>query len=533
MAISSINFAKSSAGSFAHNDRTISPDYLIDDSKLNEVSCSADQAQAKLQELYAKAKEGYENTYQQKFQTKFENTHWEAAVNLNAHHTLKDVEELARAIEKETGFTTLQISIHRDEGKITEDGKKEKNYHAHINFFTLDQNNGKQLYRRSISNAEREKIRKEYQIPDGEKIPKHLTAVMDREKMSKLQDITALTLKMERGKKGSKAVRLDHRQYKMVAKEKEQLKEQIKAKDYSLKEMQSRIVALEGTEAELRKELHAQNREINKTKDLEAKEQKIKDLEAKLTQLEAENTQLKSIPKEVQKEFIQDPKIVQENSELRKEIAELKEAKTATVSNDTDLAKRQKETMWEVESAIKYLTPPYLPSEPVKKEELDAKAQEIAKLKARATPQFGMKMIDVCCNAVGWPDKEKLSKLIASEMRKGVDVADDSLKLGYKLHDFKDRAIEAVKSAVKSTKTTLESIFTKIAGKSLSEVENERVEAKNQRLQEIEELREKLGHRSELTKDIEKPFSFKDFEKEQEKEKEAEKTQSKGLNFSR
>ena len=82
-------------------------------------------------------------------------------------------------------------------------------------------------------------------------------------------------------------------------------------------------------------ELEKINRELQEQ--IKAKDLTVDQLKDRLTKSEAENEQLKSIPKEVQKEFIQDPKIVQENSELRKEIAELKKAKTATVSFDTDL----------------------------------------------------------------------------------------------------------------------------------------------------------------------------------------------------
>ncbi len=516
MAKSSIHIEAGSGGYFAHNSReTPTVNSIFSDEK-NFVSCSKNEAfEVYRSELQIRS-EAYTERTGQKLQ-KNAITHLSAVVNFNKEHTPEDMQRVCDLLERKLDTKVIQYAMHRDEGHIQEDGTADKNYHAHIEFMGLDSN--------------------------GESVRRKL----DRPMLKELQSEVAKTLGMERGKDYAKErtprpKRLDTYEYKAHKEEvSKEVKEAVLATEKDLKaevaQLRSQLKEQGATRADYA-ELEKINRELRE----QVKAEKLSNIELKnnvdqlkdrLTKSEAENERLKNIPKEVQKEFIQDPKIVQENSELRKEIAELKEAKTATVSNDTDLAKRQKETMWEVESAIKYLTPPYLPSEPVKKEELDAKAQEIAKLKARATPQFGMKMIDVCCNAVGWPDKEKLSRLIASEMKKGVDVADDSLKLGYKLHDFKDRAIEAVKSAVKSTKTTLESIFTKIAGKSLSEVENERVEAKNQRLQEIEELREKLGHRSELTKDIEKPFSFKDFEKEQEKEKEAEKTQSKGLGFSR
>jgi hypothetical protein len=290
MAVSSINFAKSSGGSFAHNDRTEKePAYLlpVEHRLENECDRSALEAQKMLEDLFENAKENYQKTYGQKFQTKFENVHWEAVINLNKEHTIKDVERLVREIEKETGFTAVQISIHRDEGRINEKtGHPIHNLHAHVNFFTLDPKTGQQLYRRSISNSEREKIRKEHDIPDGEKIPRHLTGVMDKAKLSKLQDITAKALGMERGERGSTKVRLGHKQHRAVEQEKEKLLEKIDELQkenaelrYNFRDMQKQITALEITPEE-KKELHRLNTEINKIKGESAeKDEKIKILE--------------------------------------------------------------------------------------------------------------------------------------------------------------------------------------------------------------------------------------------------------------
>ncbi|MGE4511934.1 MAG: hypothetical protein AB7D43_12620, partial [Sulfurimonadaceae bacterium] len=237
-------------------------------------------------------KENYSKTYGQKFQTKFENVHWEAVVNLNKEHTIKDVERLVREIEKETGFTAVQISIHRDEGKINEKtGHPIYNLHAHVNFFTLDHETGQQLYRRSISNSERQRIRKEHDIPDGEKIPKELTAVMDKAKLSKLQDITAETLGMERGERGSEAVRLEHKQHKAREKERTEFKKQLSEAQkeaqklrYTLKEYQDRIKTLEASTDD-RRELHALNRAVNKA-DGEDKTLLLKELDAKIAEFQ-------------------------------------------------------------------------------------------------------------------------------------------------------------------------------------------------------------------------------------------------------
>lgn len=294
MAISSISFAKSSSGSFAHNDRTEKePNYLlpVEHRLENECNRSAVETQKMFDDLFKNSKEKYQEVYGQKLQVKKENAHWEAVINLNKGHTIKDVERLVKAIEKETGFTAVQISVHRDEGRINEKTRHPiYNLHAHVNFFTLDQNTGRQLYRKSISNSERQHIRKEQGIPNDEAIPRHLTGVMDRAKLSRLQDITARELKMVRGEKGSKAVRLDQKQYRAVEKEKEKLLEKIEELQkentelrYSFRDMQKQITALEGINAEQKKELHRLNTEINKTDNNSNKDVKIQELEKRLT----------------------------------------------------------------------------------------------------------------------------------------------------------------------------------------------------------------------------------------------------------
>ena len=149
MAKSSINFQRSLAGSFGHNDRTgKDPDYLIgsDDGQLNEFGCSAIEANKVIKKYRSEAKANYKKTVGQKMQIKKGNDHWKAVVNLNRDHTLADVQRVAKFIEKDTGFRAVQISVHKDEGKFADDGKTRiYNNHAHINFFTLDEKTGKQL----------------------------------------------------------------------------------------------------------------------------------------------------------------------------------------------------------------------------------------------------------------------------------------------------------------------------------------------------------------------------------------------------
>ena len=345
MAKASINFAKASSGGLKHNDRTEEkePEYLlpVEYRLKNEVDVSAKVAEQKIKDLFATAKENYAKKKGQKLQAS--SYTWEAVINLNKEHTLEDVQQLVKEIEKETGFTSVQIAIHRDEGRV-ERGTPIYNLHAHVTFFTLDQN-GEQLYRKTIKASDRRKIEKELleknpALQKGEPKSEERKAfnklvadeikarglkVMDKERLSKLQDLTAKVLKMERGQKGSKAVRLTHKQYKAtkqaeLAKVKDlkeeikelraelkaqgagredyaklealnkELKEQVKAKDLTISDLKKEVnswkhEAMNWQEAKSYKELY----EDTKKENLELKEQN-KALEAKISPKEGQST---------------------------------------------------------------------------------------------------------------------------------------------------------------------------------------------------------------------------------------------------
>ena len=247
---SSIHIAKVSTGSFLHNDRSMKVSYLIDSSDKNECTLSADKAINNFNDLKLEAQKNYTNRTKQKMQksTIFLK---EAIVNLEEHHTLKDLEPIKEKLES-YGFKVLQMSVHRDEGFVNTDNKKEKNYHAHITMFNLNVESGKSI-----------KFGKNY-----------------RTELSKLQTFVADTLKMERGKVSVKehakelnvkvekaSTRLDTHDYKKAMKIKEvalQEQEQIFKKEnkYNFKEMQKEISSLDTENKELKKELHKLNSSV-------------------------------------------------------------------------------------------------------------------------------------------------------------------------------------------------------------------------------------------------------------------------------
>ena len=63
---------------------------------------------------------------------------------------MQDLEKLAEHFHKKYGFQCYQIAIHRDEGHINEQGQKEINHHAHLEFITLNKENGRNMWRREL-----------------------------------------------------------------------------------------------------------------------------------------------------------------------------------------------------------------------------------------------------------------------------------------------------------------------------------------------------------------------------------------------
>ena len=186
MAKSSINFQKASGHSTEHNFRKDKPNYLLpkEFQKENEFWQHEKSEQEIFNDELSKAKRKGGR------KPKLENSRWEAVLNLNANHGLEDVKKVSEHIEKEFNITCSAIVIHRDEGFVEND-KPHYNYHAHINFVTYK--DGKQNWRKE-----------------------HIKPQM----LSDLQTKVAELLKMERGEIGSKAVRFEHPQQKVLAQEK-------------------------------------------------------------------------------------------------------------------------------------------------------------------------------------------------------------------------------------------------------------------------------------------------------------------------
>ncbi len=147
--IASINFkpTKNPVQVF-HNDRSTPPNYLLPKERQLYTICNRSglEAQALKQEMIDKSISAYIQRVGQKFQAK---TYvYSAVVNLKPTHTMQDLEKLATHFKNKYGIQCYQIAIHRDEGHIDEFGNTHINHHAHMEFVTLDENTGKNNFKR-------------------------------------------------------------------------------------------------------------------------------------------------------------------------------------------------------------------------------------------------------------------------------------------------------------------------------------------------------------------------------------------------
>ncbi len=286
MAKSSINFQKVGIHSFKHNDRseirrakTVYTQY----SHLNECDVASEIAKKRFDSYYTEA---VGKVYGRIRKAKKENTLIEAVLNIKTNTTMADLITLQKHIEKKFGFTGLQIAIHKDEGHYEND-KFIVNNHAHMSFFTLDRDTGRQMFRRE-----------------------HIGI----EQLRELQTDTARILNMDRGQdvRESKKQRLEHREYKAYKREEElqkaklkDLKEEVSLLRSALKNIGAKradYAQLEALNKELKEEVKnkqltvegLQEKIDNFKEIIETKNQEISILKNSISLIKEANTNLKT-----------------------------------------------------------------------------------------------------------------------------------------------------------------------------------------------------------------------------------------------
>ncbi|WP_080780221.1 hypothetical protein [Chryseobacterium phocaeense] len=179
----SINFKAVKSDSETHNFRKKTFDYIRKDLTSKNEYWMEQKIANRIQQIEAYCKEKSGRKLQKNAMPVRE-----AVVVIKENTTMLELQNLAKRLEEELNIRVFQIAIHKDEGHTDKDTKDWKpNYHAHLVADWQDLETGKTLKHQSYH-------------------------------YSKMQDLTAECLNMERGISGSKG-RLEAIQFKIQQKE--------------------------------------------------------------------------------------------------------------------------------------------------------------------------------------------------------------------------------------------------------------------------------------------------------------------------
>lgn len=345
---SSIHIQKASGGSVHHNSRENFSHSVVFTDEKNEVWNNAKDSFTIYRDELKIRSEAYSNSTGQKLQSRAV-TQLSAVLNLEQHHTLKDLEKIKDYLEKEFDTKVFQMAIHRDEGKLKE--KATGNYLVSGTDFFLNPKDNNLYYDKKYTkplNLENYTIEKNYhahiEMMGLKSNGKAIRQDMNKFKLSKLQDFVAESLQMERGKnyrieKSSK--RLDTHEFKAQAKIINDLKKDL----VSEKELKQKI-------QELKKELqdekakrpdYAKLEDMNKTL-LE----RVKDKNLTITNFEIEISKYKKNREDLKKQI---DTLTVENKDLKSLTSNLA---AESVSNFEE-AEKQKEKVKALETQNKAL----------------------------------------------------------------------------------------------------------------------------------------------------------------------------------
>ncbi|MBD3906499.1 plasmid recombination protein [Chryseobacterium sp. Ch-15] len=179
----SINFKAVKSDSETHNFRKKTFDYIRKELTLKNEYWMEQKIADRIQKIEAYCKEMSGRKLQKNAMPVRE-----AVVVIKEDTTMLELQNLAKRLEEELNIRIFQIAIHKDEGHTNKDTKEWKpNYHAHLVADWQDLKSGKTLKHQSFH-------------------------------YSKMQDLTAECLNMERGISGSKG-RLEAIEFKIQQKE--------------------------------------------------------------------------------------------------------------------------------------------------------------------------------------------------------------------------------------------------------------------------------------------------------------------------
>ena len=298
----SINFKVAKSDSEIHNFRKKSFDYIRKDlTHKNEYWMEQKIADRLLKiESYCKEKSG------RKLQKNAMPIR-EAVVVIKENTTMQDLHNLSKRLEEELKIRIFQIAIHKDEGHYDKDTNEWKpNYHAHLVADWQDLETGKTLKHQSFH-------------------------------YSKMQDLAAECLEMERGVSGSLA-RLEAVEFKIKKKE-----EDLKILEERYSQLQQELEYKKAEDLIVKKSDFLGFQKIKKDKTIENYKKAIK---TKSIQLLKNKTELESKEKQI-------VELKTKIESLKKEVFFFKSKNSALLTNETVFAVEKKKYLESIVNVIK------------------------------------------------------------------------------------------------------------------------------------------------------------------------------------
>ena len=298
----SINFKVAKSDSEIHNFRKKSFDYIRKDLTHKNEYWMEQKIADRIQKIesYCKEKSG------RKLQKNAMPIR-EAVVVIKENTTMQDLHNLSKRLEEELNIRIFQIAIHKDEGHYDKDTKEWKpNYHAHLVADWQDLQTGKTLKHQSFH-------------------------------YSKMQDLAAECLEMERGISGS-LTRLEAVEFKIKKKE-----EDLKILEERYSQMQQEMESKRSEELIVKESDFLGFQKIKTDKTIENYKKAIKTNNIQLlknkTELESKEKQIVELKTNIES--------------LKKEVSFFKSKNSALLTNETVFAVEKKKYLDSVENTLK------------------------------------------------------------------------------------------------------------------------------------------------------------------------------------
>ena len=298
----SINFKVAKSDSEIHNFRKKSFDYIRKDLTHKNEYWMEQKIADRIQKIesYCKEKSG------RKLQKNAMPIR-EAVVVIKENTTMQDLHNLSKRLEEELKIRIFQIAIHKDEGHFDKETKEWKpNYHAHLVADWQDLETGKTLKHQSYH-------------------------------YSKMQDLAAECLEMERGISGS-LTRLEAVEFKIKKKE-----EDLKILEERYSQMQQEMESKRSEELIVKESDFLGFQKIKTDKTIENYKKALKTNSIQLlknkTELESKEKQIVELKTNIES--------------LKKEVSFFKSKNSALLTNKTVFAVEKKKYLDSVENTLK------------------------------------------------------------------------------------------------------------------------------------------------------------------------------------